>query len=338
MAELARAYLITGGDRPKITRALGRLRTHFDDESVELLSARETSGEDAVAACNALGLFGGSRLVVVEDVDGTPNAEGRLTGGWKAADLKAVTEYLAAPSPDTVLALVAAEVKADSALGKAVAKVGNVLAYDVPKRALAKWVAEQFRVHEAQADAEACRALLELVGDNVDELAAEIEKLAIWADGEPISERDVQRLTAARAETSIFALTDAWGRRDQTAALRACEEILDRSPRPRSSELHRLVSQLASHVSRVRECQALAAEGVTAREAAGRLKRAPFYVEKLFGQARNFGVEELRDAIVRLAELDAALKGGSRLAGDLELQRALLDITRPAQPAAAARS
>ena len=74
---------------------------------------------------------------------------------------------------------------------------------------------------------------------------------------------------------------------------------------------------------------------MTAREAAGRLKRAPFYVEKLFGQARNFGVEELRDSIVRLAELDAALKGGSRLAGDLELQRALLDITRPAQPAAA---
>ena len=335
MAELARAYLITGGDRPKITRALVRLRSHFGDESVELLSARETNGEDAVAACNALGLFGGSRLVVVEDVDGTPNSEGRLTGGWKAADTKAVTEYLATPSPDTVLALVAAEVKADSALGKAVAKVGDVLAYDVPKRALAKWVAEQFRLQEASADAEACRALLELVGDNVDELAAEIEKLAVWADGDRITERDVQRLTAARAETSIFALTDAWGRRDQTAALRACEEILDRSPRPRSSELHRVVSQLASHVARVRECQALAAEGVTAREAAGRLKRAPFYVEKLFGQARNFGIEELRDAIVRLAELDAALKGGSRLAGDLELQRALLDITRPAQPAAA---
>jgi DNA polymerase III delta subunit len=61
-------------------------------------------------------------------------------------------------------------------------------------------------------------------------------------------------------------------------------------------------------------------------------------VEKLYGQARNFGVEELRDATVRLAELDAALKGGSRLAGDLELQRALLDITRPAEQPVAARS
>ena len=338
MAELARAYLITGGDRPKITRALGRLRTHFDDESVELLSARETSGEDAVAACNALGLFGGSRLVVVEDVDGTPNTEGRLTGGWKAADLKAVTEYLAAPSPETVLALVAAGVKTDSALGKAVAKVGNVLAYDVRKGGLAKWVAEQFR---AAGGAGGRRG--------VSRTARARRRQRGRARGRDREARDLGRRRAdhrprraaahrARAETSTFALTDAWGRRDAAAALRACEEILDRSPRPRSSELHRLASQLASHVARVRECQALAAEGVTAREAAGRLKRAPFYVEKLFGQARNFGVEELRDAIVRLAELDAALKGGSRLAGDLELQRALLDITPPAQQPAAARS
>jgi DNA polymerase-3 subunit delta len=326
MAGLERAYLITGGDRPKIARALARLRGHFGDESVEVLSARETSGEEAVAACNAIGLFGGSRLVVVEDVDGTPNAEGRLTGGWKAADLDAVVGYLAAPAPDTVLALVAAEVKPAAPLGKAVAKVGGVLSFDVPKRALTKWVAEQFRVHGATADAEACRALIELVGDDVDELAAEIDKLAIWADGEAIRERDVAGLTAARAETAIFSLTDAWGRRDTAGALRACEEILERSPRPRASELPRLLAQLSTHVARVRECQALAAEGVTPREAAGRLKRSPFYVEKLFAQARNFGVEELRDAIVRLAELDAALKGGSRLAGDLELERALVDL------------
>jgi hypothetical protein len=42
--------------------------------------------------------------------------------------------------------------------------------------------------------------------------------------------------------------------------------------------------------------------------------------------------------MVRLAELDLALKGGSRLAGDLELERALVEITRPAEPVAAAAS
>ena len=59
------------------------------------------------------------------------------------------------------------------------------------------------------------------------------------------------------------------------------------------------------------------------------LKRHPYYVGKLYAQARNYTPDELRDVTVRLAELDHALKGGSRLAGDLELERALIEITSP---------
>jgi DNA polymerase III delta subunit len=96
-----------------------------------------------------------------------------------------------------------------------------------------------------------------------------------------------------------------------------------------------LAGLLVGHVGRVRACQAYAEEGLSAREAASRMKRHPFYVEKLFAQARNYTVDELRDATVRLAALDHALKGGSRLAPDLELERALIEITRPRDAAAA---
>jgi DNA polymerase III delta subunit len=65
------------------------------------------------------------------------------------------------------------------------------------------------------------------------------------------------------------------------------------------------------------------------------MKRHPFYVQKLYAQARNFGEEELRDATIRLAALDHAIKGGSRLSPELELERALIDVTAPAEPAAA---
>ena len=51
-------YLLLGSDRPKIRRALSRLRARFAAESVELLDADAATGADAVAACNALGLFG----------------------------------------------------------------------------------------------------------------------------------------------------------------------------------------------------------------------------------------------------------------------------------------
>ena len=94
---------------------------------------------------------------------------------------------------------------------------------------------------------------------------------------------------------------------------------------------------LGSHVDRVRRCRDAAAEGLRARDVASQWKRSPYYVEKLFAQAENFSSDELRDAVVRLADLDHALKGGSRLSGDLELQRALVDLTKPRSAAGATR-
>jgi len=246
---------------------------------------------------------------------------------WKVADVKDVVAYLASPAPATVLALVADEIRSDSALAKSVAKAGDILAYDVPKRRLPEWVAEQFARSGAKADAEACRALVDIVGDDFDELASEIDKLATWAGGDAITLHDVEQLAAGRAETSIFVLTDAWGRRDVAGVLRAAEEIMERSHRPRSGELMRLIASLAGHVGRVRRCQRLAEEGIRAKDAAGRLKMHPFAAEKAFAQAANFSPEELAAAIVRLAELDAAAKGGSRMPADLELERTLIAIT-----------
>ena len=100
--------------------------------------------------------------------------------------------------------------------------------------------------------------------------------------------------------------------------------------------LLRIAGLLTNHIGRVGECQALDADGVPPAAAAGRLKRNRFYVQKLYEQARNFSPEELGDAVVRLAQLDLALKGGSKLPGELEFARALIDITRAAEAAAEA--
>ena len=56
----------------------------------------------------------------------------------------------------------------------------------------------------------------------------------------------------------------------------------------------------------------------------------PFAAEKAFAHSRNYTSDELAHAVVRLADLDLALKGGSRLAGELELERTLVDVTAPA--------
>jgi DNA polymerase III subunit delta len=330
-------YLLTGSDRPKIETALARLRRHFAPEATDLRSALDTSGEAVVALCNAGSLFGDARLVIVEDVDGRRDSDGRLKGGWKAADSEVVSTYLGNPSPGTVLALVGEDVKKTTALWKACAKAGDVLEYSVQKKELQRWIAEQFRQRGARAEPEACAALAQLVGDDLHALATEVDKLATWAAGEPIGEREVESLTAAAADAPTFTLTDAWAVRDASRALAASETIFERESKPRRDTATRLAGALGSHLGRLRSLKRLAAEGIRPKEAAGKLKLHPFYAEKLFRQSEAFEPGELRDAVVRLAELDGALKGRSKLAPDLEVQRALIDLTRHPGPAARTR-
>jgi DNA polymerase III delta subunit len=197
-------------------------------------------------------------------------------------------------------------------------------------------VQEQFGRLGVKVTPDVCRRLVEVVGDDAYELETEIEKLATWAGGDEIRERDVELVACGHAETSAFQLTDAWAARDVAAVLGAAEALLEQASDSRREET-RIAGLLSGHAARLRECQELDAAGVAPREAAVRLKRHPFYVEKLFRQATNFSVDELRDATVRLARLDVALKGGSRLPGQLELELALVEITQRAEPRPAPR-
>lgn len=320
--ELKPVYFLTGTDRPKIIRALRRLRDRFPDESVEMLTAPPATGEEAVAACNALGLFsGGGRLVVVEGVE-----------TWRAPDVEAVEAYLADASPGAVLALWAREAPKSGSLATLAGRRGQVLSYEVPRpRSPSAWVAGEFKRLGIEVDADAARVLVEIVGGDVLVLASEIEKIATWAGDRPVGVGEIESLAVPAREVEAWAVTDAWGARDLPAALAACEASLEqRDP-------FSIAVALASHVGRVRTAQVLAEEGLGAREVAKRLGlRSEYPARKALSHSENYSREELDSAIVRLAELDAAIKGASRLASELELELAITDVTRARQPATTA--
>jgi DNA polymerase-3 subunit delta len=313
-------YLLTGGDRPKIRRALERLRSRFGAESIETLSAESVSGEEVVVALNALGLFAGEggRLVIVEEVE-----------RWKKPDEEAVAGYLSDPVRGAVLALVAGELKGSS-LPALCAKAGEVLTFEVPKqRDLPAWVRAQFERLGVQADGEAARALVEMVGDDVTALATEVEKVAAWAGGEPVGRREVELVAVPAQEASAWAIMDAWGARDLAGALAACQSELEHGSDPFA-----VTMRLSSQVALVRQTQVLAEEGLGVKDIAKRLRKHEFRVRKALGHADNYTRDELDEAVIRLAALDAALKGASRLTGELELERAIVELVRAPEPAA----
>ena len=306
------------------------MRARFDPGSIERLVAGgkdSASGGDVVIACNSGTLLAGDRLVVVAEVDGRPNEWGKLTGGWTQADVDAVIEYLAAPAPGTVLCLVALQLKDTSPLGKAVKKTGDVLAWEIDDKKLPTWVAESFAARGVKVGMDACRALVDIVGEDKLVLSREVDKLATWAAGEPLGVEEVQLLAAPLGEAEPWELTDALGERDLATALSVIEGAYRRSPRP-TQEPSQFANRLSSHVLRLARAKSMLERGSRVADVAKALGVKEFPARKLAAQAERFSIDELRDATVRIARLDHALKGGSKLAPELEVQLAIADITR----------
>jgi DNA polymerase III subunit delta len=311
--DLRVAYLIAGSDWPKVDAAITRLRAHFPEESVEQFSAGGDSPVDVAGACNALGLFGGRRLVLVR------NAE--------ALDDDAVAEivaYLGDPAPDTVLALFGgAGITPKHPLAAAVAAVGDVRLFDAPERKqAADWVVRRLADLGVACSSAVARRLVDLAGDDVGDLALEVEKLAAYCAGAEARVEDVELLVIPRADIKPWDITDAWGRRDAAAVIALATADIERP-----EDVGRLISQLASHVRKVHRAAVVLDEGGSQADVARDLNLKPFPAGKLVGQARSFARDDLGRAVVRLADLDLAVKGGSRLDARFELELALAEIT-----------
>ena len=126
-APLLPAYLILGTDRPKVRRAVARLRQRVIDEAgsdlnVVVLDAEHDKVEVLIDAAASPGLTFGTRLLLI------------LNGHkWNAKARQQIVAYLQDPMPDTCVALEAESLAASDALFKAVTKLGGVLHFDLPE-------------------------------------------------------------------------------------------------------------------------------------------------------------------------------------------------------------
>lgn len=70
-------------------------------------------------------------------------------------------------------------------------------------------------------------ALLDAVGGDANRLASEIEKLALFTGGDrPVTMEDLQALVPNAAQSTIFSLVNALGKRDRTVALRSLDILV----------------------------------------------------------------------------------------------------------------
>ncbi len=173
---------------------------------------------------------------------------------------------------------------------------------------VSRWVLERAAVRGVQVERTAADALSELIGPNLWSLAGEVDKLAQYAQGRPITVADVRALTPAAREAGMFDLVDAAVEGRTPAALRLLHQMLEDGSDPPAVILVMLARQLRNLVRATELMEQHAPEraigeatGVTNQYALGKLVR----------QAGMLGRAAAEHGLRAAEEADHAVKTGT---------------------------
>ncbi len=256
-------YLVYGDARPLVVEAVGMLeeiglgRAGLPAFNHDAVRCGEGAPERALSAARTPPVMGELRVVVVREIESGSDAF-----------YTSLVGYLQAPSPTTVLILAGARLpkqekgrpawarKIRDLVKKAGGEVVQLDAQRVDPRAFAT---ERARSLGKRLDRAAASLLVDTVGDDLDRLQGEVDKLALYvgeADG--IGVDAVRDACALLAEAEIWDLTAALAARDRPVALAALYRLLAAGDEPR-----RILSMIAWQARQLLQMAELARSGAT---------------------------------------------------------------------------
>ena len=184
------------------------------------------------------------------------------------------------------------------------------------------WIQQRARDEGGEISWDASRELAGLAGNDLRLLDQEIEKLLLYADGRPVTEKDVRTLVSRAREASVFDLVDYVGKREADKALRLLHHLLDEEQHPLS-----LLAMLTRQVRILIQVSELQATRMPPDQIAKRLKLHPFVVKKALAQTPNFTMRQLEEAYALLVDTDWTIKTGD-MEGELALDLLVVSLTR----------
>ena len=238
--EIAPAYLFLGPEayhRRRARRALLKAALGADapENAVAQYDLAETSLAEAIDDARALSLFASERVIFADNAEAalprTRAEEDAEDGesGTGSADVLAV--YMKDPTPGVVLVFDAPrfdfegdDKRKQERVRKFYASLGDPVEF---KRASSDEARREAAALARRAglslDPAMVDLLVEALAADLTRIVVEVEKMALYTQGRPVTEEDLALLVPDARATTIFALVAALGRRDRSRSL----EILD---------------------------------------------------------------------------------------------------------------
>lgn len=294
---MSQIFLLTGENLYQISvekkRWIDGFVSKFGEENITRLESKGTKIRDILDAVSASPFIADKRLIVL---DGIPKLE--------KEDIARIGETI---HPAALLLIV--EPKPDKRLSanKELLSVADVKTFPVIKGIkLTQWIQQLAQEYGSQIASSDAQYLVDHVGEDQMLLASEVQKIAMYAEGRPITREDMDTLVMLSAEQAGWKLMDLIAAGKVESALTFAKELMSRGESP-----YALWSRMVWMVSQLTVVAAYTQEGNTNPADIAKSAGVPFPTARtLIPLAKKIDMATLNDIVDQFTEADIALKTG----------------------------
>jgi DNA polymerase III subunit delta len=296
-----------GEDAFRSNEKLAEIKNKFLQKNPDTMSGLFDFGEkdwnvrEIIINISSGGLFSSKKLVIIKNIiSAKKDFENEKFEKFLKSEAKK-------EKSDLILVFwESGKVKKSSKLYKLLQKVAKCQEFELLEGVkLRNWVIGEFKKSDILISSAAIEKLIIFVGNDLNLLSREIEKLATYKNKGEISSEDIDLLVKSKIDTDIFKTVDALARGDKKTALKMLHDHLEDGEDP-----FYLLSMYFYQFRNLVKVKPLAEKNMSSQDIASKLKMHPFVARKSLDQARNFSWEKLKSLYKTLCEIDFESKTG----------------------------
>lgn len=302
-------YFLYGDESYLAERAAKRLLdrlvpAEMRDFNLNVYYGNESSGDEIAESAQTLPMFADRRVVMVRHAE-------KLS----AASMETLAAYFNDPVTTTCLIFLADKIDQRKKFFTDYKKKGELVEFKcLYENQLLPFLRSETAKLGKTLHPVAAEILVGLLGNNLQELVSQLNKIALYAGKkEKIEVADVEAVVSETRVDTVFELANSLGEKNLEKALRSLHMLLHDGEPPLL-----LLAMLARHFRQVWMVRERLDRKLPVSEIAKATGINPYFLQGIVRQAKNFDVAELKKIFGRFFDADLALKSGGKPALLLE--------------------
>lgn len=266
------------------------------DFNLNVYFGNESKGVDIVDSARTLPMFAERRAVLVKRAE-----------QLKAEALEILLSYILKPSESTCLLLTGTKIDQRKKFFLELKKHGVLVEYKrLYDNKLTGFIQSEAMERGKPIDSAAAELLAALIGNNLQELSSQIEKLLVYAGKrQRISVDDVRTMASSSKAFTAFELAKFLGLRDLSNSIKSLNALF-----LNGEEVPMLLGALTQHFRKLWRVRELLDAKKPQADIGRDLNIHAFFLGEIIQQARNFSRTELKNIFAELYRCDVASKSG----------------------------